>query len=416
MSGPTSNEVAEVSAADPVVEVTANVPDAGEDSGTSFMDALDAAFAGMETGGSQAETTPDPAPEPEPEPEIEAAAEPEPEPEPEQEAEAVPEPEAVEDDTPDPLADLSEDIGDDWTPKAASRFKQLKEELRSSNTELQTLRQQQQEYEKKVQELTGLAENNDVQALQQKVEKYEQAQMFSDLEQTEAYQQAVAEPLQIIVEQAAEIAEKYGADADALIDVMSMSDQDEQDSALNDILHEANDRDRASIYNLINNIDPILSRRNHMWENAEAAFKEAELLAEQKSQQEAAEKLRVRQEVAQNVAERVQQKLPFLSGVEGLDMKAIQEKAAEVDPSVMHPVDFTFNSISAQLLPTVVREFIAMRAENAALTDRLAEYEDAEPTMSGNAPTSGQVVSGAGAESSFEDAINAAFGSRNLNR
>ena len=87
----------------------------------------------------------------------------------------------------------------------------------------------------------------------QKVEKYEQAQMFSDLEQTEAYQQAVAEPLQIIVEQAAEIAEKYGADADALIDVMSMSDQDEQDSALNDILHEANDRDRASIYNLINN-------------------------------------------------------------------------------------------------------------------------------------------------------------------
>ena len=197
---------------------------------------------------------------------------------------------------------------------------------------------------------------------------------------------------------------------------MSMSDQDEQDSALNDILHEANDRDRASIYNLINNIDPILSRRNHMWENAEAAFKEAELLAEQKSQQEAAENLRVRQEVAQNVAERVQQKLPFLSGVEGLDMKAIQEKAAEVDPSVMHPVDFTFNSISAQLLPTVVREFIAMRAENAALTDRLAEYEDAEPTMSGNAPTSGQVVSGAGAESSFEDAINAAFGSRNLNR
>ena len=153
-----------------------------------------------------------------------------------------------------------------------------------------------------------------------------------------------------------------------------------------------------------------------MWENAEAAFKEAELLAEQKSQQEAAEKLRVRQEVAQNVAERVQQKLPFLSGVEGLDMKAIQEKAAEVDPSVMHPVDFTFNSISAQLLPTVVREFIAMRAENAALTDRLAEYEDAEPTMSGNAPTSGQVVSGAGAESSFEEAINAAFGSRNLNR
>ena len=97
-------------------------------------------------------------------------------------------------------------------------------------------------------------------------------------------------------------------------------------------------------------------------------------------------------------------------------MAAIQEKAAEVDPSVMHPVDFTFNSISAQLLPTVVREFIAMRAENTVLTDRLAEYEGAEPTMSGTSPSSGQVASGAGADTSSEDAINSAFGANNLNR
>ena len=97
-------------------------------------------------------------------------------------------------------------------------------------------------------------------------------------------------------------------------------------------------------------------------------------------------------------------------------MKAIQEKAAEIDPTAMHPVDFTFNSISAQLLPTVVREFVAMRAENTTLTNRLAEYEGAEPTMSGNTPTSGQVASGAGADSSFEDAINSAFGNHNLNR
>ena len=192
--------------------------------------------------------------------------------------------------------------------------------------------------------------------------------------------------------------------------------QEEQDRALNDILQDATDRDRAKIYHLINQIDPVLQMRNNMWENSDAALKEAELLAERKSQHEAAENLRVRQEVAQNVAERVQQKLPFLSGVEGLDMAAIQEKAAEVDPAVMHPVDFTFNSISAQLLPAVVREFVAMRAENTVLTDRLAEYEGAEPTMSGNTPTSGQVASGVGGDASFEDAINSAFGANNLNR
>jgi uncharacterized protein with HEPN domain len=359
------------------------------------MDALDVAFEEMTSDGPQdVITTPEPEPEPTPEPEAEA----------------------VQEDTPDPTANLSEDIGDDWTPKAASRFKQLKSELKDTSTELQTLRQQQEEYEQKIKELSGLAESQDVEALQQKIAEYEQAQMFTNLEQTQAYQEAVALPLQNIVQEASAIAERYGADSDSLIDAMSLSDQEEQDRALNDVLHDVSDRDRAKIYHLVNQIDPVLQMRNNLWENSDAAMKEAELLAERQSQHAAAENLRVRQEVAQNVAERVQQKLPFLSGVEGLDMAAIQEKAAEVDPSVMHPVDFTFNSISAQLLPTVVREFIAMRAENATLTDRLAEYESAEPTMSGNTPSSGQVASGAGADSSFEDAINAAFGSNNLNR
>lgn len=197
---------------------------------------------------------------------------------------------------------------------------------------------------------------------------------------------------------------------------MSFSDNNEQDEKLNDLLGGASDRDKAKIYHLINQIDPLLEMRQSMFDNADEALKEAELLEERKAQAAAADNLRVRKEVAQNVAERVQQKLPFLAGIDDLDMEAIKTKAYETDPSVMHPVQFTFNSISAQLLPTVVREFVAMRAENAELTDRLAAYEGAEPTMSGNTPTSGQVAGGAKANASFEDAINAAFGAGNLNR
>ena len=85
----------------------------------------------------------------------------------------------------------------------------------------------------------------------------------------------------------------------------------------------------------------------------------------------------------------MQKKLPFLSSIDGLDMKTIQEKAAEVDPSVIHPVDYTYNSVSAQILPSVIREYMSMRKENEVLTDRLAEYEGAEPTMSGSSPSSG---------------------------
>src|SRR5210317_1155353 len=153
------------------VEAPTNVdalPDATEPS--SFEASLEAAFANLDQA--PAEPEPEPAAEPEPEP----AAEPEPVAE-----------ESVEQDTgdqeSDPIEDLSEDIGDDWTPKAANRFKELKTELKTNRSELEQLRQQSKEYESKIQELTGLVENKDVEQLQSK------------LEQTQAYQTAVSEPL-----------------------------------------------------------------------------------------------------------------------------------------------------------------------------------------------------------------------------
>ena len=80
----------------------------------------------------------------------------------------------------------------------------------------------------------------------------------------------------------------------------------------------------------------------------------------------------------------------------------------------MHPVDSSFNSVSAQLLPAVVREYMSMRAENSALTDRLAEYEDAEPTESGSSPTSGQVLGESDDGLSFAEKVDAAFSARGL--
>ena len=394
MSGPTSSEApaeAEAPAADPVAEATSEIPDAAPETADSFASAIDQAFANLESGEA-------PAPEPESAPE----------------AESAPEPVAVEEDPFDPTDPLTENIGDDWTPKAASRFKQLKSELKETSSELHNLRQKHQEYEQQIKELTGAADSADVEALQEKIAAYEQTQMFNNLENTEAYKTAVAEPLGKIVEEAQQIAEKYSVDTDSLVEVISLANQDEQDTQLGDLLQDASDRDRAKIYRLIDQIDPILEKRNSLVENADAALKEAALLDEQREQQEAAERPAVRQNVARNVVERVQQKLPFLSGIEGLDLGAIQEKAASVDPSVMHPVDSSFNSVSAQLLPAVVREYMSMRAENAALTDRLAEYESAEPTMSGSSPSSGSVAGAADDGLSFAEKVDAAFSARGL--
>jgi hypothetical protein len=308
----------------------------------------------------------------------------------------------------DPIEDLSEDIGEDWTPKAASRFKQLKDELKSNKSELDTLRQTVREQESKMEELSAIANSKDVDALRNQLQEYEVQKSFSDLENTPQYREVVSEPLNRLMDKASVIAEKYDVDYDSLVDAIAMDDTEKQDVALAELLPEASDRDKSSIYRIIEDIDPIMARRNSLYENADAALKEAQYLDEQKQQAEIVERAEVRQSITRNVVKRVGEKLPFLSGVEGLDMGAIQEKAADLDPSVVHPVDFAYNSVAAQLLPTIVREYLSSRAEADVLMSKLAEYEGAEPTMSG-APKSDSTnpVSG---DLSFEDAISAALG------
>ena len=378
----------------PAVE---SLPDASAE--MSFESSLEAAFANLDATSDEipaAEESVETAQEVAEEP---ATDEPEAEPAAEEPAEPTEPVESTE-----PIEALSEDIGDDWTPKAASRFKQLKTELKSSKSELDMLRQQQQEYESKIQELTGLTQSKDIDALQEKLTEYENQRMLDSLETTDAYKQAVTQPLAALMEQADQIADKYEIDPDVLVDVMALEDKDQQDEQLSELLPNASDRDKARLYRIMEDIDPIVDRRQAMFENADQALAEAKLLSEQKEAQAAAEKAQLRANVTRNVVERVQQKLPFLSGIEGLDMTAVQQQAADADPSVIHPVDHAYNAVSAQLLPNIVKEYVSMRKENEALMDRLADYEGAEPTVSGQAqPT--VAPSGVSDDMSFEQSI-----------
>ena len=245
--------------------------------------------------------------------------------------------------------------------------------------------------------------------MQEKLAEYEQQQALTTLEQTPAYKQIVSEPLEALVEQADQIADKYEVDSDSLIDILALDDSEEQEEQLSELLPNASDRDKAKIYRIMEDIDPILKRREKLYENADAALVEAKNLEEQQQAATAAEQAQLRKNITRNVVERVQQKLPFLKGIEGLDMSAIQQKASETDPNVLHPVDHAYNAVSAQVFPTVVRQYLEMRKEVESLTDRLAEYEDAEPAMSGQtkAPSARAGVSD---NASFEERVNAALG------
>jgi len=258
-------------------------------------------------------------------------------------------------DTEDPLESLTDEIEDEWTPKAANRFKELKTELKSSRSELDQLRQQSKEYESRIQELTGLVENKDVEQLQSKLAEFEQQQSLTNLEQTQAYKTVVSEPLAALVAQADQLADKYEVDPDSLIDIISLTDPKEQEEQLAELLPNASDRDKAKIFRIMEEVDPLIQRREQLYQNANEALAEAKHLEERQLAASAAEQAKLRQNVTRNVVERVQEKLPFLKGIEGLDMQAIQRKAAETDPAALHAVDHAYNAVSAQVFPTVVR-------------------------------------------------------------
>ena len=302
----------------------------------------------------------------------------------------------------------------DWTPKAANRFKQLKEELKQFRSERDQFKQLTSEQEQKIQELAAIADNRDVEELQAKIAEYEQVQMFNNLEQTTAFQNAVTKPLASLVEQVDQLADKYELDSSALLDILALTDADQQDERLSELLPNASDRDKARLYRIIEEVNPILQRRQELFDNVEAASKEAALLEETRNKHELYEKVKFRENVTRNVVERIAEKLPFVKNISGLDFNAIQTKAAQSDPSVIHPVDFAYNAVSAQLLPAIVREYASQKKEIESLTDRLAEYENAEPKISNSSSTrttSGGSYNSNGVEGNFIDAINRAMGS-----
>ena len=263
------------------VEATDPVEALPESAQMDFSSALDAAFEKLEN--------PEPEPEPETEPQAEESQEtPEAEVEESSEEESSEESEETTEEKTesfDPTDDLDSEVGDDWTPKAASRFKQLKAELKSSTDELETLRQQVAENESKVKELSGAAEATDIEALEKKLAEYERDKMFTNLEDTEAYKLSVTEPL------------------DKLIDTaLAIQDSTEQDEILGELLADANDRDRAKVYRVIEDISPILDKRASMMENASEALNEANAAKEKQGEVQAAERAKERQNAARKEA------------------------------------------------------------------------------------------------------------------
>ena len=203
--------------------------------------------------------------------------------------------------------------------------------------------------------------------------------MLVDLENTNIYREAVAEPMEKLVSQAKDIAERYEVDADALLDAFALDNEVEQEEMLNELFAGASDRDKARIYRIIEDLNPIFERRTELYNNVEGALNEAQYLEEERANAQAAERARERTQVSKVVASRLVEKVPFIQSFEGVNLDKIAAAAAQVDFAAIDPVDGAYNAISGKLLPTFVKEYASLQKELDTLTERLAAYQNAEP-------------------------------------
>jgi len=371
-----------------------------EDSEGSFSDAIDKALGVLNT-------------EPDPEPEV---TEPEPESkEPESKEDESKEPESTEPeskeddkegkteepekDDSDPTNQLDTEVDDDdtsdWTPKAAKRFQELKAERKGLRAEIAEAKQKQVELENRVQELSGV-DKDELSALQEKVENYEKDLMLTNLETTAAYQETITQPLETILDNIKGTATRVGVDPDALVALLSEPDDpaelpeynedgtpfESRNDRLEALLDGVAMQDKVRIFRLNEDIDDILDKRDQLYENVESATAEAKLFDEERAKAEAAENAKQRENVTRNVFDRLEEKLPFLAGLD-LNIDSLKAEVAEVDPKVANIVDSQYRGAVAAIFPAIVKDYAAKIKEVESLMTRLAEYDDLEPDTSG---------------------------------
>lgn len=370
-----------------------------ESSGGDFFSSIEAAFNAAESPA--LEPAPEPAPEPdsgngqgessdiEDVPEIKEGTEPE---------STLP----IDEEAPEPSNDDQEELGG----KAGRRFKQIKNELKQANTDLLQARQQLEERDRLVQELQS--RTKDSEEVEQTIAQYEQALAITKLESTKAYQNEVQAPMVRIVETVDSIAAKYEIDSDELIEVLSYSDRDRQDDALENLLQGVKERDKLAIYALAEQVPLIVARKQLLSDNAAEALAELEQIDSAQAKQELAKAYELRQQAAQQVHDKLISKVPFLKTIEDLDFSNVTKRAGDTDFDGLDLHNKVYSKIAGDMLPKIVREFASLRSELEDALDELESFKKSSPkTGSGSASSTGQTTRASG---SFVDAINAALG------
>ena len=336
------------------------------------------------------------------------------------------------------LDDLSIDTAN-WTPQAARAFERVKGQRAALKAELDQTMAQASAYESQINELKGaLVGEGTIEELQVRIREFEQHRMFTDLEGTTVYQEAIEQPLQFCADTINAIAERAGVQGEQLFDLIASEPDPEnppeydsdgmpfmsKDQKIELLLTKASPRDRAAVFATINQVEVLMQQRHEMFQNVGQAYAEAQELEQVRQQQAAAESAKHRKQITEAVVSRLAERIPFLQDMPGVNLGQLREEIAATDPKTLHPVDAQYQAAASKLFPAVVNDLFRAQAEVESLLQRLADYEKAEPGagVSMTSANPGASARGAvsvtglppGASPSLSQAVNAALASRGV--
>jgi len=314
-------------------------------------------------------------------------------------------PEAASEDKPDlddgdptkGLDEFDQTPTEGWTPKAAKAFERIKSQRKQVITENEELKAQIAQRDQQMQELKGAMKAEDIAELQTRIQEFEQQQMFTNLEATTAYQEAITQPLTQRLMTLDQIAERAEADPDALIDLVTevedpnnLPEYDSdgrpyvsRDQRIQELLAKAGPRDQAAVFHIMTEVEELMATRNEMYQHADQAFQEAQLLEQTRAEKAAADAAKQRVNISNAVLDQIVNRVPFISEMEGLDLAKVKTDVAAVDVKALHPVDAQYYAATAKLFPAVVNDLVSAQAEIEQLTAKLAEFDEAEPNAGG---------------------------------
>ena len=287
------------------------------------------------------------------------------------------------------------------------RFAEMRKETSELKRSLESESQTRAQTEARLKEFEAKAARTD--ELESRIKEYEAKIAVTDITQSEAYKEAVAKPLQDILQKSDALAERIGVDPDALAAALEISEDKERRAKFKELTSglDVDPDDHYEMRELASKVQPLKTKRAEILANADSSLAELEATRAKQQQAELLKASEARKATVDQVAERLTAKLPFLKSMEGVDIEALASKVKDTDPSALPEHLRSYNAIAGELLPKILKQYAKAQRTVEELSDDLATYRKQTPRMT---PDTGGAADNSDDEDGLIDRYKKQFG------